>query len=86
MAECRFKNTCITDFDALPIIEENNVEYCSQNKGVMHVRGHDAHTACLLGTLRILDILKKEGKEQSNLFFNLLKKNTLVALMIKREY
>ncbi|MAU37672.1 MAG: N-acyl-L-amino acid amidohydrolase [Flavobacteriales bacterium] len=50
------------DFDALPIIEENNVEYCSQNKGVMHACGHDAHTACLLGTLRILDILKKEWK------------------------
>ena len=35
------------DFDALPIIEENNVEYCSRNKGVMHACGHDAHTACL---------------------------------------
>ena len=24
------------DFDALPINEENDVEYCSLNKGVMH--------------------------------------------------
>jgi len=42
------------DFDALPIIEENEVEYCSINKGVMHACGHDAHTASLLGTLKIL--------------------------------
>ncbi len=48
------------DFDALPIIEENDIEYCSQNIGVMHACGHDAHTASLLGTLRILDILKKD--------------------------
>ena len=46
------------DFDALPIIEENNVEYCSINSGVMHACGHDVHTASLLGTLRILNNLK----------------------------
>ncbi|MEC7646555.1 MAG: M20 family metallopeptidase [Bacteroidota bacterium] len=48
------------DFDALPIHEENDVEYCSQNKGVMHACGHDAHTASLLGTIKILNSLKKE--------------------------
>ena len=45
------------DIDALPIIEENNVEYCSQKRGVMHACGHDVHTASLLGTIKILDIL-----------------------------
>jgi amidohydrolase len=46
------------DFDALPITEENNVDYCSVNKGVMHACGHDAHTSSLLGALRILNELK----------------------------
>lgn len=42
------------DIDALPILEANDVEYVSQNPGVMHACGHDAHTAILLGVARIL--------------------------------
>lgn len=42
------------DMDALPIVEENAVDYVSQNKGVMHACGHDAHTAMLLGVARVL--------------------------------
>ena len=42
------------DMDALPILEENAVEYVSQNPGVMHACGHDAHTAMLLAIARIL--------------------------------
>ena len=42
------------DIDALPILEENEVDYVSRNSGVMHACGHDAHTAILLGVARIL--------------------------------
>lgn len=47
------------DIDALPIMEINGREYGSQNPGVMHACGHDAHTASLLGVVRILNDLKE---------------------------
>ena len=46
------------DFDALPILEENDVEYKSKNEGIMHACGHDAHTASMLGALKILHTTK----------------------------
>ncbi len=42
------------DFDALPITEENDVLYRSEQTGKMHACGHDGHTAMLLVTLRYL--------------------------------
>ncbi|MGH2561365.1 MAG: M20 metallopeptidase family protein [Thermomicrobiales bacterium] len=42
------------DMDALPIDEENEVEYRSRTPGVMHACGHDAHTSMLLATTRML--------------------------------
>jgi amidohydrolase len=42
------------DMDALPIEEQNDVPYRSQNKGVMHACGHDAHVAVGLGVAEVL--------------------------------
>jgi len=42
------------DMDALPIQEENKVEYASQVPGVMHACGHDGHTAVGLTVARLL--------------------------------
>lgn len=42
------------DMDALPIHEANDTDYVSQNPGVMHACGHDAHTAIGMGIARLL--------------------------------
>lgn len=40
------------DIDALPIDEQNTVEFKSQNAGVMHACGHDIHAAVLFGVVQ----------------------------------
>jgi amidohydrolase len=57
------------DMDALPITEANDVPYRSQNPGVMHACGHDAHTTSLLGVARILSQLKDEFEGTVKLVF-----------------
>jgi amidohydrolase len=57
------------DMDALPITEANDVPYRSQNVGVMHACGHDAHTSSLLGTARILTELKSQFAGTVKLIF-----------------
>ena len=53
------------DIDALPIMELNDIEYCSKNEGVMHACGHDIHTAILFG---VLQELNKERDFEGTLF------------------
>ena len=57
------------DMDALPILEENEEDYISKNKGVMHACGHDVHTTCLLGAAKILQETKDEWEGTVKLIF-----------------
>lgn len=57
------------DMDALPIVEKNTVDYCSQTPGVMHACGHDVHMTSLLGASKILNELKNEFEGSVRLIF-----------------
>lgn len=46
------------DFDALPITEETGLPFASENPGVMHACGHDAHTAYMMSLADSLIELK----------------------------
>lgn len=48
------------DMDALPIREQTGLDFASQNPGVMHACGHDAHVAVVIGAAHILSSLKSE--------------------------
>ena len=56
------------DIDALPIVERTPIafaskvksEYNGQSVGVMHACGHDAHTAILMATAKMLKQMQKE--------------------------
>lgn len=50
------------DMDALPILEQNEVEYASQTPGAMHACGHDSHTAMALGAALLLSKEKLPGR------------------------
>ncbi|KAK57338.1 amidohydrolase [Staphylococcus lugdunensis] len=47
------------DIDALPIFEENDIDYRSQVDNVMHACGHDGHTTALM-------LFVKRCKDQAN--------------------
>ncbi|MDY7078733.1 MAG: amidohydrolase [Chloroflexota bacterium] len=48
------------DMDALPVTEESESEYASQNPGVMHACGHDAHMAMGLGVATLMAQYRNE--------------------------
>jgi len=56
-----------TDIDALPLQEENDSDYKSENPGVMHACGHDGHMAIILGVAKIL--VEKKDRFKGNVTF-----------------
>lgn len=55
------------DMDALPILEESDVEFKSKNNGVMHACGHDIHTSVQMGVAKLL--VKNLDKWKGNVKF-----------------
>ena len=56
------------DMDALPIKEESELEFASQN-GCMHACGHDMHTSMMLGAAKILKKYENEINGTIKLMF-----------------
>ncbi len=57
------------DIDALPLQEENDLNYASRNPGVMHACGHDGHIAMLLSVAEILSGLQEQIKGEVRFIF-----------------
>lgn len=73
-----------SDMDALPLEDKKTCDYSSKVKGKMHACGHDAHTAILLGTAKILNSLKEQIPGNIKLLFEPAEETTGGApIMIK---
>jgi len=57
------------DMDALPIQDEKNIEYASQQAGAMHACGHDGHISILLGTALYFSRHKQEIRGEIRFLF-----------------
>ncbi|COD91426.1 amidohydrolase [Staphylococcus warneri VCU121] len=57
------------DIDALPIFEENDVDFRSQNDNVMHACGHDGHTTALMLFVKRCKAMADKGTLPHNIVF-----------------
>ena len=57
------------DIDALPIQEENEIDYASSQSNKMHACGHDGHTAILLSFVKEVKKIYDNGKLQATVYF-----------------
>lgn len=48
----------VADMDALPVQEQNEVDYRSLHDGVMHACGHDAQAAAMMGAVKMAQRLR----------------------------
>lgn len=69
-----YRNSPITiriraDMDSLPIEEKCNIDYKSENKGVMHTCGHDTHLTIALGLCKVLNKFKDRLKVNVKFIF-----------------
>ena len=55
------------DIDALPLKEEGDKEYISQNPSATHACGHDGHMAILMGVIQLLSSMR--GSLKGNVVF-----------------
>lgn len=72
------------DIDALPVEEKTELEFKSQNPGVMHACGHDGHIAMLLITAKILTKYKDKIKGTVVFLFQPNEEEAGAEEMIKR--
>lgn len=68
------------DIDALPVTEGTGVPFASENEGVMHACGHDAHMAMMLGAIRILLETKSQLKGEVRILFQPAEEISIGAL------
>ena len=56
------------DIDALPLQEENECDYKSENPGAMHACGHDGHMDVVMGAAKILaESFEKDTRRKEEL-------------------
>src|SRR5690554_2811130 len=71
------------DMDALPIEEENDLPFKSQNKGVMHACGHDGHMSMLLIAAKILSNNRKSLKGNIKFVFQPNEEDACAHIMVE---
>ena len=74
-----------SDMDALLINEKTGLPYESENEGIMHACGHDAHMASLLGAAIILKKYENTLPGRVVLIFQPAEESSLGAKLISEE-